>query len=91
MPANGDYAVIKSYQVLRTITGFSGVVDPEDINNAKLTYEFELVNYDGTFTDSWTSLTTANLNSSISAITNYNDEKGFHIRIKIMVIRKIIN
>ena len=83
LPTSGDYAIIKSYQVLRTITGFSGVVDPEDINNANLTYEFELVNYDGAFTGSWTSLTTENLSSALSAITGYDDIKGFHIRLKI--------
>lgn len=83
LPVNGDYAIIKSYQPIRTITGFSGVVDPEDINNANLTYEFELVNYDGAFVTSWTALTTANLNSALSAISGYLDRKGFHLRIKI--------
>ena len=83
LPINGDYCIIKSYQPIRTITGFSGVVDPEDINNANLTYEFELVNYDGTFATSWTALTTANLNSALSAISGYLNVKGFHLRIKI--------
>lgn len=86
LPTTGDYIILKSYQNLRTITGFTGVVTPQDVNNANLTYEFEMVGVDGTFTGTWTSLTTANLNTALSAISGYSDYYGFKLRLKITAI-----
>lgn len=86
LPITGDYIILKSYQNLRTITGFTGVVDPEDVNNSNLSYSFELVGHESTFTDTYTSLTTANLNAALSAISGYSDYNGFKIRLKITAI-----
>lgn len=84
LPTNGDYGIIKSYQPLRTITGFSATaVDPEDTNTANLQYDFELQNYGGTFTGTWTSLTAANLQTKLAALTGYDSDKGLSIRIKV--------
>lgn len=86
LPVTGDYIILKSYQNIRTVTGFTGVVDPEDVNTANLTYEFELVGAESSFTNSFTSLTTANLNTAIAAISGYDDSKGFKIQVKIAAI-----
>lgn len=84
LPTVGDYGIIKSYHPLRTITGFSATaVDPEDTNPANLQYEFELQNYGDAFTSTWTSLTAANLQTALSALTGYNSNKGLAIRIKV--------
>jgi hypothetical protein len=83
LPTSGDYIILKSYHPIRTVTGFTGVVDPEDVNNANLTYEFELVGFEEAYTNTWTSLTTANLNTAIGAIANYSDLTGIKMRIKI--------
>ena len=83
LPTTGDFIVLKSYQLLRTITGFTGVVDPEDVNTGNLSYEFEMVGHEGTFTGSYTALTTANLNSALAAISGYTDAKGFKFNLKI--------
>jgi len=83
LPVAGDYIIQKSYQNLRTITGFTGTVDPEDVNNANLAYSFEMVGHEGTFTGTYTALTTANLNAALAAISGYDDENGFKFRLKI--------
>jgi len=83
LPTTGDYIILKSYQNLRTITGFSGTVTPEDVNNANLAYSFEMVGHEGTFTGTYTALTTANLNAAIAAISGYDDAHGFKFRLKI--------
>ena len=83
LPTTGDFIVLKSYQVLRTITGFTGVVDPQDVNTANLAYSFEMVGHESTFAGTYTALTTANLNSALAAISGYDDAKGFKFRLKI--------
>lgn len=83
LPTAGDFIVLKSYQLLRTITGFTGTVTPEDINDANLAFSFEMVGHEGTFTGTYTALTTANLNSALAAISGYTDAKGFKFRLKI--------
>lgn len=84
LPTINDTVVIKSYQALRSITGFAATaVDPEDNNSGNLTYEFELQNYEGTFTGTWTSLTAANLQTAFAALTGYDSDKGLAIRIRV--------
>jgi hypothetical protein len=83
LPVAGDFIIQKSYQLIRTITGFTGSVAFEDVNNANLTYSFEMVGDEGTFTGTYTALTTANLNTALAAISGYDDAHGFKFRLKI--------
>ena len=83
LPTAGDYIILKNYQILRTITGFSGTVSAEDINDANLTFEFEMVHHEAAFTNTFTTLTTANLNAALAAISGYSDADGFKFQLKI--------
>lgn len=83
LPTTGDYIILKSYQNLRTITGFTGVVTVEGVNTGNYIQEFEMVGTEASFTGTYTSLTTANLNAALAAISGYSDAKGFKLRVKI--------
>ena len=83
LPTAGDYIILKNYQLPRTITGFSGTVTPEDINDANMTFGFEMVHHEAAFTNTFTTLTTANLNAALAAISGYSDADGFKFQLKI--------
>ena len=83
LPTAGDYIILKNYQIPRTITGFSGTVTAEDINDANMTFGFEMVHHEAAFTNTFTTLTTANLNAALAAISGYSDADGFKFQLKI--------
>jgi hypothetical protein len=83
LPTIGDTIIYKSYYNVRTITAFTGTVTPEVDALADLSYDFELVGPEDSFANSWTALTTANLNTAIGNISGFSDVKGFRIQVRI--------
>jgi len=87
LPVTNDHVIIKSYQTLRTITGFGATeFDVEATNPANMTYEFELQNYGTAFTGVFTTLNAANLETQRAALVGYDSNIGLAIQIKVTAI-----
>ena len=84
LPVTNDFVIIKSYQALRTITGFSATeFNVEAVNPTNMTYEFELQNYGTPFTGVFTTLSAANLETKRAALVGYDSNIGLAIQIKV--------
>lgn len=79
---SGDSVVVKSYQQLRSITGF-GATEPALEAVGSYSSEFKLFSYGSAVPASWTELTAANLQSAFGALTDYDSNVGVGLHLRI--------